>query len=95
MRTVVVEPFGEAWAVHVDDMEPQLFARGRAAEDAAKDIVERLSATGDHIEIHLNLRNGERVTRFICLPPVSPEDPPRLVGGSLLAVAATADEIAA
>jgi hypothetical protein len=41
------------------------------------------------------LRNGERVARFLCLPPVSPEDSPHLVGGSLLAVAATADEIAA
>ncbi|MET4682663.1 hypothetical protein [Brevundimonas faecalis] len=93
MRTIVVEPFGEAWAVRVDDMEPQLFTRGRAAEEAAKDTAERLSAAGDHVEIHLYLRNGERAARFICLPPVSSDDTPHLVGGSLLAVAGAACEM--
>ncbi|MET4682615.1 hypothetical protein [Brevundimonas faecalis] len=93
MRTVVVEPFGKAWAVRVDDTEPRMFARGRAAEEAAKDIAERLSAQSEHVEIHLFLRNGEKAARFICLPPVSPDDTPHLVGGSLLVVAAMAGEM--
>lgn len=85
MRTVVVEPFGDAWAVRVDEVEPQLFARGRAAEDAAKSIAEALAAAGDHVEIHLFLRNGTKAARFVCLPPLSGDDSPLLIGGSLLA----------
>ena len=88
MRTVVVEPFGDVWAVRVDDVEPQLFARGRAAEDVAKTVAERLAAAGDHVEIHLFLRNGQKAARFVCLPPLSAEDSPLLIGGSLLAQAA-------
>lgn len=85
MRTVIVEPFGDVWAIQLDDVEPQLFARGRAAEDAAKQIAHRLAVSGDHVEIHLHLRNGEKAARFICLPPLSDDDAPLLVGGSLLA----------
>ncbi len=90
MRTVVVEPFGEVWAVRVDDVEPQLFVRGRAAEDAARTIAETMAAAGEHVEIHLFLRNGEKAARFVCLPPMSADDSPLLIGGSLLAHAAPA-----
>lgn len=85
MRTVVVEPFGDVWSVRVDDTEPQLFARGRKAESAAKNIAETLAAAGEHVELHLYLRNGQQAARFLCLPPVAKTDRPLLVGGSLLA----------
>lgn len=85
MRAVVVEPFGDVWSVRVDDTEPQLFTRGREAEGAAKKISETLAAAGDHVELHLYLRDGQLAARFVCLPPISEEDSPLLVGGSLLA----------
>lgn len=85
MRTVVVEPFGDVWSVRVEDTEPQLFARGREAENAAKGIAERLAAAGDQVELHLSLRNGQLAGRFVCLPPISDDDSPLFVGGSLLA----------
>jgi len=88
MRTVVVEPFGDVWSVRVEDTEPQLFTRGREAENAAKGIAERLAAAGDQVELHLSLRNGQLAGRFVCLPPISDDDGPLLVGGSLLARAA-------
>jgi len=69
----------------VDDTEPQLFTRGREAEGAAKKISETLAAAGDHVELHLYLRDGQLAARFVCLPPISEEDSPLLVGGSLLA----------
>ena len=85
MRTIVVEPAADAWAVRVDDVEPQLFVRGREAEAAARKLAEKLAASGEQVEIQLFLRNGEKAARFICLPPASKEDRPLLVGGSLLA----------
>lgn len=85
MRAVVVEPFGDVWSVRVDETEPQLFTRGREAEGAAKKISEALAAAGDHVELHLYLRDGQLAARFVCLPPISEEDSPLLVGGSLLA----------
>lgn len=66
----------------------QLFTRGREAENAAKGIAERLAAAGDQVELHLSLRNGQLAGRFVCLPPISDDDGPLLVGGSLLARAA-------
>jgi hypothetical protein len=85
MRTIVVEPAGDAWAVRVDDVEHQLFVRGRMAEAVARKLAETLAASGEQVEIQLFLRNGEKAARFICLPPASEEDRPLLVGGSLLA----------
>ena len=84
MRTVVVEPAGVVWSVRMDDVEPQLFMRGRAAEEAARTLAEALAAAGDTVEIQLFLRNGEKAARFICLPPGPEEDKPLLVGGSVL-----------
>lgn len=94
MRTVVVEPAGDVWAVRVDDVEPQLFMRGRAAEATARNLAETLAAAGDPVEIHLFLRNGERAARFVCLPPGPEEDKPLLVGGSLLGLVSTVDAAA-
>ena len=93
MRTIVVEPAGDAWAVRVDDVEPQLFARGREAEAAARNLAEKLAAFGEQVEIQLFLRNGEKAARFICLPPAFEEDRPLLIGGSLLARVAAVEGI--
>lgn len=93
MRTIVVEPAGDVWAVRVDDVEPQLFVRGRAAEATARNLAETLAAAGDPVEIHLFLRNGERAARFVCLPPGPEEDKPLLVGGSLLGRATAVDGV--
>ncbi len=92
MRTIVVEPADDVWSVSVDDVEPQLFMRGRAAEEAARNLAESLAAAGETVEIKLFLRNGEKAARFICLPPCPDEDKPLLVGGSLLGCAAAGDD---
>lgn len=84
MKEIVVEPLGDAWAVRADGAEPQLFTRGMLAEDAAKAIALRLADAGEHVEIHIMLRDGSRGATFVCLPPLSDEDRPLLVGGTTL-----------
>lgn len=81
MHEIVVEPLGDAWAVRVDGAEPQVFAIGAKAEEAAKKIAARLASTGDQVELHVLLRDGRRGARFVCLPPLSDDDHPLLVGG--------------
>ena len=93
MKEIVVEPLGEAWAVRADGAEPQLFTRGPLAEDAAKALAFRLAGAGEHVEIHIMLRDGRRGARFVCLPPLTDKDRPLLVGGTTVnyAVEASAD----
>ena len=81
MHEIVVEPLGDAWAVRVDGAEPQVFASGAKAEERAKEAAVRLAATGEQVELHVLLRDGRRGARFVCLPPLSDDDQPLLVGG--------------
>lgn len=81
MQVIAVEPLGDAWAVRVEGLEPQVYASGAKAEDAAKTVATRLAATGEHVELHVLLRDGRKGARFVCLPPISEEDRPLLVGG--------------
>lgn len=89
MKSIVVEPFGEVWAVRVEGAEPQLFSSGRMAEDAAKRIAKRLAASGERAELQLRLRSGATAARFVCLPPLYSEEEPMLLGGSLFTRDAT------
>lgn len=82
MLEIIVEPFGDAWGVRVDRAEPQLFTRGSLAEEAARTLAYRLAEAGKPVEVHILLRDGRRAARFVCLPPISDEDRPLLVGGS-------------
>lgn len=84
MKEIVVEPLGDAWAVRANGAEPQLFTRGMLAEEAAQAIAYRLADAGEHLEIHIMLRDGRRGARFVCLPPLSDEDRPLLVGGTTI-----------
>lgn len=80
MQVIAVEPLGDAWAVRVEGLEPQVYASGAKAEDAAKTLSTRLAAAGEHVELHVLLRDGRPGARFVCLPPISEDDRPLLVG---------------
>lgn len=81
MQEIVVEPLGDAWAVRVSGTEPQVHPSGATAEQAAKNIAARLASAGEQVELHVMLRDGQRGARFLCLPPLSDDDEPLLVGG--------------
>ncbi|HWW12407.1 MAG TPA: hypothetical protein VN018_07815 [Brevundimonas sp.] len=80
MQKVIVEPVDGGWTVNVENIDnPMMFASGRAAEDAARDLALRLAAGGTDVELELRLRGGERAARFIVLAPVEHEDRPLLL----------------
>lgn len=81
MREIVVEPLGDVWTLRVAGAEPQAFRRGSAAENAARALATRLAQTGEQVELKLRLRDGRTGARFLCLPPLTEEEAPLLVGG--------------
>ena len=83
MQTIIVEPYANSWSVCVKGIEPQLYASGAKAEQAAKHIASRLASIGEQVELHVMLRGGQKGARFVCLPPLSDDDEPLLVGGLL------------
>ncbi len=87
MDRIVVQPVGAAWEVHAPGLEAQVFKTGGQAEEAARRLAEGLARTGEHVELHLVLRNGELAAKFTCMPPLAQKDRPLIVGGSLLAKA--------
>lgn len=84
MQIIVVEPIGDAWIVRAGDTEPQVYASGAKAEDAAKIIAHRLALAGYDVELYITLRDGRPGARFRCFAPLTQDDQPLLVGGSLI-----------
>jgi len=83
MQKVIVEPVDGGWTVNVETIDnPMMFASGRAAEDAARDLALRLAANGSDVELELRLRGGERAARFVVLAPVEHQDRPLMLNVS-------------
>lgn len=81
METITVEPLAEGWTVHTEGVANDLvFRSGSSAEDAARALAFRLASAGEPVRLKLKLRNSEVVARFICLPPLSADERPRLLG---------------
>lgn len=65
--TIYVEPLAHGWAVRQDEVDnPQVFASGAKAEDAALRLAERLARAGRSSEVVVYLRNGALAGRFAC-----------------------------
>ncbi|WP_205750790.1 hypothetical protein [Brevundimonas sp. M20] len=80
MQKVIVEPVDGGWTVNVEDIDnPMMFASGRAAEDAARELALKLAKGGIDVELELRLRGGERAARFVVLAPVEHEDRPLML----------------
>ena len=72
VKVISVHPLAEGWALHQAAVDnPQVFASGAKAEDAALRLGARLAAAGDAAEIRIYLRGGALGGRFVC--PASPE----------------------
>lgn len=82
MDKIVVQPVGAGWELRAPGLEPQMFRTGGSAENAARTLAEALARNGQQIELHLLLRDGELAAKFLCLPPLGPEDGPLIVGGA-------------
>ncbi|MFC7379215.1 hypothetical protein [Brevundimonas sp. GCM10030266] len=83
MQKVIVEPVEGGWTVNVEDVDnPMMFASGRAAEDAARNLAMKLAAGGADVELELRLRGGERAARFVVLAPVEHEEGPLILNTS-------------
>ncbi len=80
METIVVEPLTGGWAVRTDAVANDLvFRSGANAEDAARALAFRLAGAGEPVRLKLKLRNSQVAARFICLPPLSQDEAPRLI----------------
>lgn len=85
MHKVIVEPLANGWAVKADKLaNDMVFASGRAAEKAGRDLALKLAEAGEQTELELWLKGGRRAARFVCLPPLPQEDAPLMIGGPLL-----------
>lgn len=59
VNTIVVEPLAEGWALRQDMSDnPQVFASGAKAEEAARRLAESLAKAGQASEIQVFLRGG-------------------------------------
>ena len=67
IHVISVEPMAEGWAVSQPTIEnPQVFASGAKAEDAARRLGESLRSAGASSEIRVYTRDGALAGRFIC-----------------------------
>lgn len=72
VEVITVEPLAEGWAVRHSSVEnPQVFASGAKAEEAARSLGARLSRAGAASEIRVILRDGTLAARFACSPDLA------------------------
>jgi hypothetical protein len=65
MRIIDVRPFAHGWTVQSDEIDNELiFSSGRAAEQAALRLADRLAKAGAPSEIRIHLRDGTLGGRF-------------------------------
>ena len=74
MRLLTVAPLADGWRLSVDNVRNDMvFARGAAAEAAARRLALRLARAGTPTEVRIHLRDNALGARFIC-----PSAPPHL-----------------
>lgn len=67
VKVISVQPLAHGWALHQAAIDnPQVFASGAKAEDAALRLGARLAEAGDDTEIRIYLRDGVLGGRFVC-----------------------------
>lgn len=65
MRIIDVKPLAHGWMVRSEHIDNDLiFRSGRAAEQAALDLADRLAKVGIASEIRIHLRDGSLGGRF-------------------------------
>lgn len=80
MERVVVEPFGEGWAVRsLAADNPMILRRGADAERVGRDLARRLAAAGTPVQLNLRLRDGATAAKFVCLPPAGADPEPLMI----------------
>lgn len=80
METIVVEPLESGWAVRTDATANEMvFRSGHDAETSARSLAERMARQGEPARLKLRLRGGERTVRMVCLPPLTEDEPVRLI----------------
>jgi len=80
MERVVVEPFGEGWAVRsLAADNPMILKRGADAERVGRDLARRLAAAGTPVQLNLRLRDGATAAKFVCLPPAGADPEPLMI----------------
>jgi hypothetical protein len=71
MRIIDVWPLGQGWTVRGEQIDNDLvFRSGRAAEQAARQLADRLAKVGMSSEVRIHLRDGTLGGRFFT--PASP-----------------------
>ncbi|MFC7376948.1 hypothetical protein [Brevundimonas sp. GCM10030266] len=74
---LVVAPADTGWILKVDGAaNPMVFASGRVAEKAGRDLALRLASAGAEVQLDLRLKGGAIAARFICFPPTEGENAP-------------------
>lgn len=74
MRIIEVRPLAHGWTVRSDEIDNELiFSSGRAAEQAALRLADRLAKAGAPSEIRIHLRDGTLGGRFFS-PALDPID---------------------
>ena len=80
MERVVVEPFGEGWAVRsLAADNPMILRRGADAERVGRDLALRLAAAGTPVQLNFRLRDGATAAKFVCLPPAGRDPEPLMI----------------
>ena len=80
MERVVVEPFGEGWAVRsLAADNPMILKRGADAERVGRNLALRLAAAGTPVQLNLRLRDGATAAKFVCLPPAGRDPQPLMI----------------
>lgn len=65
MRIIDVQPFAQGWTVRSEQIDNDLvFRSGRAAEQAAMQLADRLAKAGVSSEIRIHLKDGSLGGRF-------------------------------
>lgn len=76
MRLLKVAPLGDGWRLSLDNVQNDMvFARGAAAEAAARRLALRLAQAGIPAEVRIHLRDSSLGARFICPPAMSEHRP--------------------
>lgn len=73
MISIAVEPLAGGWRVRSDALAgDQVFARGAAAEAAARRLAQAFAEAGESAELRIVLRDGSLAERSLWAPGLDP-----------------------